>query len=111
MSVFTKVLFVVAPLVAIAGYLVGWVIPLVDGRSAAFAIERATGQIKIRTDVFKNSSVPGYAQEWLAAGHMWMTVAYVLLGVAALLFVIAIVAAFMNLSDQNHKLKAAAKAA
>lgn len=97
MSVFSKILFVGAVLAGVAGWLVGFQLNLTNyGRSTAW---ETTHMRLVLTQAIGDEA------------RMWMTVSWVLIAVGALMLVLAVVAALMSLSDQNAKLKAAAKAA
>lgn len=104
MSVLSKVLFIASGLFVAAGVVAGWVFHVPGGgsRSAWQAANYHSA-----SEVFDRGSFP---VEMRAVGTQFLVGAYALLAVGVLLFVIAVIAAFMNLSDQNRKLKAQAAA-
>lgn len=99
MSVSTKVLFVASALFAVAGAITGWLFQVPgSGGHTAWELVNTEGMGAFGATFYKGQ---------VALGTPWMVVAWALLAVGAVLFVVAVVAAFWNLSDQNRKLQAA----
>lgn len=101
MKVVTLVVAALAAVFAVAGVLVGWVLPLVDGRTARFAIERADAQIDVALR-FKQYGVTYDYYEMLWAGEAWVNIATTLLVMGGLLAALAVVGVVLLAKEKKQ---------
>jgi len=89
MKVVVVVTAVLSAVALFAGWMIGWVLPLIKGRTAAFGLERANASIEISSR-FGEKPIPA-ALDWLAAATAWTNVAHILLVMGGLLAALAVV--------------------